>query len=40
MDDFMRPAVTRGIWIASAAAGLILLTGLPTIRVGSKERQR
>ena len=40
MDDYMRPAVTRGVWIASASAGLILLTGLLTIRVGSKERPR
>jgi hypothetical protein len=40
MDDFMRPAVARGVWIASAAAGLILLTGIVTIRIGSKERPR
>jgi len=38
MDDYMRPAVTRGIWIASAAAGLILLTGLLAIRLGSDAR--
>jgi hypothetical protein len=35
MDDFMRPAVTRGVWIASAAAGAILLTGLVAIRLAS-----
>jgi hypothetical protein len=33
MDDWMRPAVTRGLWIATAAAGGILLTGLAAARV-------
>src|SRR6266436_2920717 len=33
MDDFMRPAVTRGLWIASAAGGIVLLTGLACVRV-------
>jgi ABC-type dipeptide/oligopeptide/nickel transport system permease subunit len=28
MDDWMRPAVTRGAWFASAAAGAILLSGV------------
>jgi hypothetical protein len=28
MDDWMRPAVTRGFWIATAAASLVFLTGL------------
>jgi hypothetical protein len=28
MDDWMRPAVVRGAWLASAAAGAILLTGV------------
>jgi hypothetical protein len=32
MDDWMRPAVTRGIWMASAAGGAILLTGLASVR--------
>ena len=36
MDDWMRPAVTRGAWIASAAAGAILLTGLLAIHFLSK----
>jgi len=31
MDDFMRPAVTRGLWLSSASAGLILVTGLVLI---------
>jgi hypothetical protein len=28
MDDWMRPAVTRGAWLASGAAGAILITGV------------
>ena len=36
MDDFMRPAVSRGAWLASAAAGAILLSGLLAIRFGEK----
>ena len=28
MDDWMRPAVTRGFWIATASASLVFLTGL------------
>jgi hypothetical protein len=32
MDDWMRPAVTRGLWIATAAAGGILLTGFAVAR--------
>jgi hypothetical protein len=31
MDDWMRPAVTRGLWIATASAGAILVTGLATV---------
>ena len=31
MDDFMRPAVTRGLWLATASAGAILVTGLVTV---------
>jgi hypothetical protein len=31
MDDWMRPAITRGLWIASAASGLILIVGLAGI---------
>jgi hypothetical protein len=36
MDDWMRPAVTRGAWLASAAAGLILLTGFIALHVASR----
>jgi ABC-type dipeptide/oligopeptide/nickel transport system permease subunit len=27
MDDWLRPAVAHGLWLASGAAGAILLTG-------------
>ncbi len=33
MDDWMRPAVTRGLWMASGAAGAILLVGLAALRL-------
>jgi hypothetical protein len=36
MDDWMRPAVTRGLWIATAAGGAILLTGLASVRAASR----
>jgi hypothetical protein len=35
MDDYMRPAVTRGLWIASAAAAAIAVTGLVAIHFAS-----
>ena len=28
MDDWLRPAVARGLWLASGAAGAIQLTGV------------
>ncbi len=28
MGDWLRPAVARGLWLASGAAGAILLTGV------------
>jgi hypothetical protein len=31
MDDFMRPAVTRGLWIASASAAAVLAVGLTSV---------
>jgi hypothetical protein len=39
MDDWMRPAVTRGVWIATAAAGAILAVGLLSIRA-ARSRQK
>jgi hypothetical protein len=39
MDVWMRPAVTRGLWIASLSAAVILLSGIvlvrASVRVGS-----
>ena len=32
MDDWMRPAVGRGLWIASASAGLMLVVLLVALR--------
>ena len=32
MDEWMRPAVARGFWIATAAAGTVLLTGLAAVK--------
>jgi hypothetical protein len=31
MDDFMHPAVTRGLWIASTTAALVLAVGLTSL---------
>jgi hypothetical protein len=35
MDDWMKPAVTRGLWIATAAGGAILLAGLVAIHAAA-----
>jgi hypothetical protein len=32
MDDWMRPAIARGLWIATAASATILLVGFAAIR--------
>ena len=32
MDTWMRPAVTRGFWIATAAGAFVLITGLAAVR--------
>jgi CTP:molybdopterin cytidylyltransferase MocA len=34
MDDWMEPAVRRGFWMATGAAGAILVTGLAAISLG------
>ena len=31
MDEYMRPAVTRGLWIATAAAAAVLLVGMTSL---------
>jgi hypothetical protein len=40
IDDWMRPAVTGGLWTASAAAGAILLIGLLGARLASSRPQQ
>jgi hypothetical protein len=35
IDDWMRPAVTSGLWTASAAAGAILMIGLLGLRLAA-----
>jgi hypothetical protein len=32
MDDWMRPAVTRGFWMATTAGAVVLFTGLAAVR--------
>ena len=32
MDDWMRPAIAHGLWVASAASAAILLVGFAAIR--------
>jgi hypothetical protein len=36
MDAFMRPAVARGLWIATVSGGLVLFTGLASVRAASR----
>ena len=38
MDDWMRPAVTEGLWTATASALLILLVGFALIGFGGARR--
>ena len=40
LDDFMRPAVTRGLWIATLAASAILVVGLSSIRLATRPPSR
>jgi hypothetical protein len=39
MDDWMRPARVRALWVASAAAAAILLTGLAFARLAARANQ-
>ncbi len=36
MDDWMRPAVRRGFWMATAAGAAVLLVGLAAISVSAR----
>ena len=38
MDDWMRPAITRGLWIATGSSALILLVGFVAIRHATKNK--
>ena len=38
MDDWMRPAVRRGLWAASAAAGGVLVAGFVLLRAATAVR--
>jgi hypothetical protein len=38
MDDWMRPAVTRGVWTATAAGIVIMMLGLAAVRAANKTR--
>jgi len=40
MDAFMRPAVTRALWIATASGGLVLLVGLAVLRAAGTTAER
>ena len=39
IDDWMRPAVTRGLWTATAAAGAVLLIGLLGVRASTPAKK-
>jgi hypothetical protein len=39
IDDWMRPAITNGLWTASTAAGAILLIGLLALRLAAARPQ-
>jgi hypothetical protein len=36
MDAFMRPAVERGFWLATAAGGVVLAVGLGAVRAAEQ----
>ena len=36
MDEWMRPAVTRGFWMATAAGAAVLLTGFAAVSLSSR----
>jgi hypothetical protein len=40
MDDWMRPAVARGLWVATAAAGGVLVAGLVLLRAANARAPR
>jgi hypothetical protein len=40
MDDWMRPAVTRGFWIATAACAALLIVGLTAVNYAMRRDTR
>jgi hypothetical protein len=39
INDWMRPAVTRGLWLANAAAAVILAVGFVALRTATRARR-
>jgi len=39
MDDWMRPAVTRGFWIATAASAGLLVIGLTAVKYAARRSE-
>ena len=39
MDDWMRPAITQGFWIATGVSTLILLVGFAVIRAAARRER-
>jgi hypothetical protein len=39
-DDWMRPAVTRGLWMATAAGVAVLVTGLAAVSYAARRSER
>jgi hypothetical protein len=40
INDWMRPAVTRGFWLANAAAATILTVGFVGLRLAARSSRR
>ena|SRR5262252_2251523 len=40
MDDWMRPAVTRGFWIATAACAALIVSGLTAVNYAARRIER
>lgn len=40
IDAFMRPAIPRGLWMATLAAAAILIVGLSFIRLSTRAQSR
>jgi hypothetical protein len=40
MDDWMRPAITSGLWIATAAGGVVLFAGLAAVSAAARHARQ